>query len=399
VSNSAFALATSPDALRLAWAHILSNSTARSRRSHGIDFQTINDFDSNPTGNCRSLSRDLRDGYFHFSPLVAHLIPKKDGRYRVICVPTVRDRIVQRAISDFLASGDRCGLRNSVSFGFIPGRSVERAAKLAKKLRRENRWAYKTDITSFFDEIKRDVLRKAIQKSVREKSLHGLLTQASNSEIHESKRTRSESIKRAGIHEGVGLRQGMPLSPFFANLVLKNFDKKIEGVGIQMIRYADDLICFATSEDNCLAIHKTIAKALEVEGLSIPDPGHSSKTQIYAPNQVADFLGVSLRPEGNFYVLEVGKTQSDKVVQRLHDMGDISQLVGLGVDLSGFFRRIDGVIAGYDGAYSFCDNAVHFQKVLEDARRESIAHLFESGLGMPVSTLTPEKKKFLGIEK
>ncbi len=43
---------------------------------------------------------------------------------------------------------------------------------------------------------------------------------------------------------GVGVRQGMPLSPILANLVLSEFDGKIEKSGLKMVRYADDIAIF-----------------------------------------------------------------------------------------------------------------------------------------------------------
>jgi retron-type reverse transcriptase len=202
--RSAFSAVSSSDALYVAWEHILRNASARSRRSHGVDEQTILDFHRNPVQNCRTISDDLRNGTFQFLPLIAHLVPKDDGKNRVICVPTVRDRIVQRSISDYLASGDRCKLNTDVSYGFLPGKSVRHAAVRAKSLRGERNWAYKTDITRFFDEIKRDRLREAIRTSVRDRSLHGILNLASSCEIDEQRESRrGPKSKRKELLKGV----------------------------------------------------------------------------------------------------------------------------------------------------------------------------------------------------
>ena len=206
--RSAFSAVSSSDALYVSWEHILRNASARSRRSHGVDEQTILDFHRNPVQNCRTISDDLRNGTFQFLPLIAHLVPKDDGKNRVICVPTVRDRIVQRSISDYLASGDRCKLNTDVSYGFLPGKSVRHAAVRAKSLRGERNWAYKTDITRFFDEIKRDRLREAIRTSVRDRSLHGILNLASSCEIDEQRESRRAKIKKEGIVEGRGVASG-----------------------------------------------------------------------------------------------------------------------------------------------------------------------------------------------
>ncbi len=115
----------------------------------------------------------------------------------------------------------------------------------------------------------------------------------------------------------------MPLSPFFANLILKDFDRSIEYADINMVRYADDLICFAGSQNACEDIHGHVRESLAREKLQIPDPGHNSKTQIYAPNQAADFLVLQLRPQNGDYLLEISEKQTGKVIQRITDLADI----------------------------------------------------------------------------
>ena len=107
-----------------------------------------------------------RVGY-QYSPLRPALLPKPDNSYRVICVPTVRDRIVQRAVLNFLAEGDKCRLLNDVSFGFVQGRGVKQAAQKARKTRNKKAWAYKTDITKFFDNVPRKTLKDIVKKKIR----------------------------------------------------------------------------------------------------------------------------------------------------------------------------------------------------------------------------------------
>lgn len=94
----------------------------------------------------------------------------------------------------------------------------------------------------------------------------------------------------------------MPLSPFFANLILKDFDKNIEANEYKMIRYADDLIIFTDSHSECLEIHEFCKNLLNTLELRIPEPGHDSKTKIYRPDETAEFLGVGLVRAGETYV-------------------------------------------------------------------------------------------------
>ena len=241
------------------------------------------------------------------------------------------------------------------------------------------------------------MLATAIRRVVRDRSLHALLISASHCEIEEASRTQSEKIRAAGIRSGRGIRQGMPLSPFFANLVLARFDRVIEKAGIHMVRYADDLICLADSKSACLDIHELVKNALQVEGLTVPDPGATSKTRIFEPEEAAEFLGLTLRPESGQYVLEVSAEQTRKMRQRIVDLADVAALARQGVDLGGFFKRVDGALAGYAGSYSFASNAAHVERALDGARQAAVTRLFEIELGIPVGALTPEKKKFIGL--
>lgn len=398
MSRSALDRISSIASLANAWHSIWSRASARSRRSFGIDGQTLFDFDSNRTTRCRELSTEIRSPEsYQFSGLVAHLIPKSSGKDRVICVPTVRDRVVQRALSEYLADGDRCGLRNAVSYGFIPERSVGMAVRQARNLRRNHQWAYKTDITSFFDSIDRERLHQTVRAVVKDRSLHDLLNRAAHCEIIESGSSRQKRIHNAGIRLGRGVRQGMPLSPFFANAMLKRFDRAVESTGTLMVRYADDLICFADSELACEKIHGVVTGALAEEGLNVPGPGPGSKTAIISPNEPAEFLGLSLRPDNGNYLLEVGSKQTAKIRQRIIELADITNLSKQGINIGGFFRRLDGAVAGYEGAYSFADNAGHVATVLEHARAAAARRLFESELGLSLAGMSDAKKRFLGV--
>jgi RNA-directed DNA polymerase len=377
---------------------MLSKASPKSRKSAGVDQETLIDFDRNPTVGCRVLMKAMRGpiGY-EFSALRAIPIPKDNGKYRIICVPTVRDRIVQRAINGFLAKDDRCGLANEVSYGFIPNQSVKKAVARARELRRQKNWVYKTDITTFFDSVDRSVLEVSIRRHVRDRSLHPILMAASRCEIDKPTSSIAKRIRDAGIKDGRGIRQGMPLSPFFANLLLKNFDRTIQRASIPMVRYADDLICLAASEAECRAIHQSVVAALAREQLAVPEIGPQSKTRIYAPHEPADFLGLQLRPQAGDYVLEVPAQQTSKICQRIMNFTDMDSPENRGITLTSFNNRLEGVIAGYLGAYEFAHNAEHFEKALEDARRKAVKLVIKRMLNLEVDSLEPDGRQFLGI--
>src|SRR6185436_3146817 len=94
--------------------------------SAGVDGETWQRYGEDLMGNLADLAGRLRRGAYHAKPVRRVHIPKPDGRQRPIGVPTLEDKIVQRAVVDVL---------NAVyeedfavfSYGFRPGRSQHQA--------------------------------------------------------------------------------------------------------------------------------------------------------------------------------------------------------------------------------------------------------------------------------
>lgn len=396
--QSALREISSTQSLKAAWTYIYNKSSSRSKNTKDINKESINSFSAKRDSNLKALSERIhsKSGY-KYSPLKAVLLPKPNGKYRVICVPTIQDRIVQRALLDFLALGDKCRLINTVSYGFVKGKGAKSASITARKHRNKKPWAYKTDISQFFDNIPRDDLKKLIRASVKHKSLHHLLIDAVNCEVFEYRAERKKKIKNAGISEGRGVRQGMPLSPFYANLILRDFDSEIQLHNLDMVRYADDLIIFCKTKEQCLNSHNICESELNKLLLSIPEPGPSSKTRIYKPSEIAEFLGVGIVPSGKHYTINILKGQTDKIRQRIVDYSDFDALLKEGVNITKLGQRLEGVISGYLDAYSHCDNIVQLNDALNDSRDKALRKIFVDGLGMNLKKLSHEKLYFLGL--
>jgi hypothetical protein len=240
-------------------------------------------------------------------------------------------------------------------------------------------------------------LKEKITRHVRDRSLHHLLIAAANCEIAPTNRSRTKKIRAAGIRDGKGVRQGMPLSPFFANLILRNFDQTIQNANISMVRYADDLICLCESNSACRDVHELVGETLLKEGLTVPPVGPESKSQIYGPDEPADFLGLQLRPQNGEYILEISGKQIQEIRKRIISFADFDSLDKQGITFSVFLRRLDGMLAGYSGAYEFAANANHLGLVLDSARSEAVEQLLSKTLGISVKQLPIASKRFLGI--
>jgi len=149
-----------------------------------------------------------------------------------------------------------------------------------------------------------------VARHIRQKSVHQLLFNAIDSEIRPRSPRHLERIRKLGIVEGKGVRQGMPLSPFLANLFLAEFDKTCQKRGLRVLRYADDLAFFAKSKDEALDLQAFATSELSKIELEIPELVAGAKSEVFAPEAAAEFLGVELAASGGgTYQLRLGQRQ------------------------------------------------------------------------------------------
>lgn len=396
--ESALKQISSLSSLKTAWKYLDRKAVGRRRDGVGIDNVSINEFTLNAEQNLLNIQHQMRSksGY-QFNKLKAHIIPKANGKQRVICVPTLNDRIVQRAVVDFLSNGDKCNIKNTVSFGFVRNRTVEQAVSRAKHLRHKKSWVYKTDITAFFDEIDRGILEESIEKNVKHRSLHSLLINALKCEIYEPKPYRQKVILKQGIKEKFGVRQGMPLSPFFANLLLKPFDSYIESCELKMVRYADDFVIFSKTEEGCKEIHSICKTALKDLNLQIPEIEENTKTQIYPPKKSAEFLGIGLVRSDKEYKMNVLPEQMLIIKTKFFQFSDFKYLIDNYVNLSTLNKKLEGSIAGYIGSYHYADNLPEIIVEFENYKKEILSKIYSNGLSINIDKLSSEQRYFLGL--
>jgi group II intron reverse transcriptase/maturase len=374
----------SKNALRAAWQHLYRNAKPSSRKTVGIDDISINDFESDATAHLRTLHNEIASGCYVFSDLRPVLIKKSNNKDRLICIPTVRDRIVQRAALQFLMEKYGDVLKNEISYGFLPNRSVQDAATVAIRIRRKKRWAFKTDISSFFDRIPRESLSRRIKKLVRESTLHPILDSAIACEVGSSHRSYQERIKRIGIRAGLGVRQGMPLSPFFSNVILQEFDSSVVNAGYQAVRYADDLIFFSDSEAECRSIFEYCKEKLAKLGLEVPEIGDGSKSAIYQPAEEAEFLGLSLMPVQDRYELMLSEKRLSQIRDELRAFSSAEEMLNRRITLKTYLPAINAKVAGYLDAYQCCSNYAQLEEELQRSVNQSLRWLYTDSLKIDI---------------
>jgi hypothetical protein len=296
----------------------------------------------------------------------------------------------------------RAGLDNPISYGLAPtrGRSVIGARDFACKARSERGWVYKTDINKFFDNLDRQLLREAVEGAAAQRSLWPLIQTFLDAEIVDGIEPGwKKVVSDAGIKPGLGVRQGMPLSPFFAGAYLKNLDKWLSKQSAPAARYVDDIVVFFDSEKAARAFHPKIAQQMRAIGLTIGELDEpTSKTKLYAPDQPADFLGMEIKRVAERYRLCVSSKTTQKVGEKLAKLSSVSamyeqniQLTTLGSFLHALKR---GYINAYDGAHNLSNFEAELEAYCEGAKQTILFEIF----GDKLESMTDKHRKFVGLE-
>jgi RNA-directed DNA polymerase len=249
----------------------------------------------------------------------------------------------------------------------------------------------------FFRSDRPKSTERSNQKTIRERSLHKLLIEAVTCEVYAPNASVKKRIRKLGIEHGHGVRQGMPLSPFFANLFLHPLDLAIERENLNAVRYADDLIFFADTEEQCHQIFNFCKDELKPLNLQIPGIGANSKSEIYLPLQPAEFLGLGLCLINGKYELRLMGAQIERIRTDLLQLGSIPELLSRKVTLAFLGNSLRSRVSGYLSAYEACSNILELENTLTDIHQKVLRRIYTEGLKIELSTLSGEARTFLGL--
>jgi RNA-directed DNA polymerase len=214
----------------------------KQKAAPGMDGETWEHYGENLEQNLKDLSGRLKRGAYHAKPVRRVYIPKPDGRQRPLGVPTLEDKLVQRATTEVMSAIYETDF-HGFSYGFRKGRNPHQAldALWVGIGTRKVSWVLDADIRGFFDAIDHEWMMKFIEHRVADRRVARHIQKWLNAGVLEDGvRTWSET----------GTVQGGSISPLLANVYLHYvFDlwvqqwrtKQAQG-DVIVVRYADDFI-------------------------------------------------------------------------------------------------------------------------------------------------------------
>jgi RNA-directed DNA polymerase len=103
-------------------------------------------------------------------------LDKTDGSQRAIGLPTLEDKIVQRAVTMLLGAIYEEDFHD-FAYGFRPGRSAHQALSALREQCREQRinWIVDADVSGFFDSLGHGLIQELLQRRVKDRSMLRLI--------------------------------------------------------------------------------------------------------------------------------------------------------------------------------------------------------------------------------
>lgn len=298
----------------------------------GIDQQSWADFDKEPERNLYVIWNRLASGSYHPQPVREVEIPKKDGSKRKLGIPTLRDRIAQQVVKDYMEKRiDQLFHENS--YGYRPLKSAHQAIEQVRQNTFGFDWVLDMDISKFFDEVDHDLTLKAVSHVMEEKWVL----------MYVERWLKMPVQKQDGMVEpkqGKGTPQGGVISPLLANLYLHfAMDKWLSNhyPTVRFVRYADDVVIHCSTHQQAEQVKEALINRLAEVKLRV----NESKTHIayckdYRRKESHEkvkfeFLGFSYQPRArkskrdgkNFmaFTAEISPTNKKRIIQTIRELG------------------------------------------------------------------------------
>lgn len=279
---------------------------AANKGAGGIDGMQTDELRDYLNANWQMLRNDILEGSYLPQAVRKVEILKPQGGTRMLGIPTVRDRLLQQAVGQWLSPKYEEEFSN-YSYGFREGRNAHQAVLGAQQNFNEGyEWVIELDLENFFDRVNHDKLMGMLAKKIEDKRTLKLIRSYLNSGIMEdgvvSPRTE-------------GTPQGSPLSPLLSNIVLNELDKELQARGHRFVRYADDCSIYVRSEKSAGRVMETITNYIESK---LKLKVNRTKSKVSHPEE-STLLGFSFYRSDKGWEIRIAPKSLKKIKEKMKE--------------------------------------------------------------------------------
>ena len=265
------------DTLEKAWEKVRDNAGAC-----GVDRITVEHFAKDSARRLLAVKEQIKQGSYQPQGIKRVRIPKPGStETRPLGIPVVRDRVVQTALKMGIEPIFERQFAEQ-SYGFRPGRSCKDALRRVEELLQSGHYhVVDIDIRGYFDAIPHGRLMERVKEHIADGRVLALIEAFLKQQVMEE----MESWENES-----GTPQGGVISPLLANIYLNPLDWLMAESGLEMVRYADDIVVLCRTEEKSQEAMKQIGGWMEQAGLEL----HPEKTRRIDMNKLGnhfDFLG------------------------------------------------------------------------------------------------------------
>jgi len=206
----------------------------------GIDKMSVKVLKSYLDQNREELTNTIRERRYIPQPIRGKEIPKRNGKMRLLGIPTVIDRMLQQAVTRIIMPQFEY-LFSNYSYGFRPEHNTLQAVSKSREyINSGYQHIVDIDLKGFFDEVDHCLLMELIHRKIKCPQTLTLIRRWLRAPIWNN----GKLVKRKK-----GVPQGSPISPLLSNIMLHELDMEMGKRQLRFVRYADDFSIYCKTKE------------------------------------------------------------------------------------------------------------------------------------------------------
>lgn len=340
----------------------------------GVDGATWASYGQNWEERKPELLTAFKSGKYRAPHIRRVYISKGEGKFRPLGLPTVEDKVLQKAVSDVLTPVyEQMFYPNS--FGFRPGKSQHQALeKLFEEVSfKHKRYIIDADMQNYFGSINHQCLREFLDRRIKDGVIRKMI----------------DKWLKAGVLENgqveyprEGTPQGGTISPLMSNVYLhyvldewfiEQIQPLLKGESF-LLRFADDFLLGFTNREDAIRVLQVLPRRLGKYGLTL----HPEKTKLIEMKQdkeqqsnTFDFLGFThyMGKSRKGKTILKRKTSSKKLNGSLKRMDEWIKM-NRHVPTKVLITRLNQKLRGHYGYYGITFNSRSLSSYYKQTKRK-----------------------------